>query len=126
LSEIRVTTVSDTAGTGPVTLTKQSAPKAWVSYTTDSSTSISGSFNISSLTDVDTGYTGISFTNNMSNDNYSVAGVAGLAAHRMRVDILGGSSANPQAAQFYFYVSDNGGTNRDATANTGVVTGDLA
>ena len=62
----------------------------------------------------------------MANDNYSVAGASGLASYRMRVDILGGSSANPKAAQFYFYASDNNGTNRDATANTGVVTGDLA
>ena len=126
MSTLEVSNLNDGTTTVATTnLTKGSA-KAWVSYTTASSTSISGSFNISSLTDVDTGYSGISFTKNMSNVNYSVAGASCLSAYRMRVDILGGSSANPKAAQFYLYASDNNGTNRDSTANTGMVIGDLA
>ena len=124
MSTIKVTNIQATGETASRDTSGVAA--AWVSYTTASSTSISGSQNVSSLTDVATGYTKISFTNNMANNNYAVAGASGLSAYRMRVDILGGSSANPQAAQFYLYASDNGGTNRDATANTGMVTGDLA
>ena len=56
MSEIRVTTVSDTAGTGPVTLTKQSASKAWARFNGSSfSTSGDSTFNITSLTDDGTG-----------------------------------------------------------------------
>ncbi len=38
MSEIRATTISDAAGTGPITLTKQSAAKAWVSYNNNTAT----------------------------------------------------------------------------------------
>ena len=50
MSEIRATTISDAAGTGPITLTKQSAAKAWVSINS-ASPAIRGSLNASSLTD---------------------------------------------------------------------------
>ena len=49
MSEIRATTISDAAGTGPITLTGQSAAKAWV-YQQNGHTLIA-SFNISSTTD---------------------------------------------------------------------------
>tara|TARA_R100000655_G_scaffold38027_1_gene72930 strand:- start:720 stop:1076 length:357 start_codon:yes stop_codon:yes gene_type:complete len=68
LSEIRVTTISDTAGTGPVTLTKQHAAKAWA-HTTDHT--IDDSFNHSSSTDHGTGDYTLSFTNNMANNTFS-------------------------------------------------------
>jgi len=32
MSEIRATTISNAAGTGPITLTGQSAAKAWVNF----------------------------------------------------------------------------------------------
>lgn len=69
MSEIRVTTVSDTAGTGPVTLTKQSAAKAWL-YAPATVASISASFNISSLDDDGTGTAGMNLTSSMSSANY--------------------------------------------------------
>ena len=65
MSEIRVTTVSDTAGTGPVTLTKQSAAKGYCLF--DQSTpQINASFNTSSLTDTSAGKGSINWTNAMS------------------------------------------------------------
>ncbi len=69
MSEIRVTTISDTAGTGPVTLTKQHAAKAWVTKNLDG-TSIENSFNVSSITDVGTGIATYSFTNSFANNTY--------------------------------------------------------
>ena len=72
LSEIRVTTISDTAGTGPVTLTKQSAAKAWVTKNLDG-TAIEDSFNVSTLTDVGTGIATYSFTNSFANNTYQSA-----------------------------------------------------
>ena len=70
MSEIRATTISDAAGTGPITLTKQSAAKAWVFADVD--TAIVNSFNFSSGTDLGTGNYRFSFTNNMSGtDLYS-------------------------------------------------------
>ena len=64
MSEIRVTTVSNAAGTGPVTLTKQEAAKAYLWHTF--STTIRTSFNISSVTDSGTGIAGADLTSAMS------------------------------------------------------------
>ena len=77
MSEIRATTISDTAGTGPVTLTKQSAAKAWARITYSGSTpSINpNSLNFSSVADTETGGWTVSFTNSMDNTDYTVSGV---------------------------------------------------
>ena len=66
MSEIRATTISDAAGTGPITLTAQSAAKAWCSYNQDTP-AVEDSFNISSFTDASTGIGQPNFTNNMNN-----------------------------------------------------------
>jgi len=75
MSEIRTTTISDKAGTGPVALTGQSAAKAWVNYTSTTTTAANGSFNISSLTDTGTGNTEINFTNSFSDIYYAADGI---------------------------------------------------
>lgn len=71
MSEIRVTTISDTAGTGPVTLTKQYAAKVWTHFDADGS--IDGSLNSSSITDNGTGNFYVNFTNNMADDSYAAS-----------------------------------------------------
>jgi hypothetical protein len=65
LSEIRATTISDAAGTGPIALTGQEAAKAylWHSF----STTIRDSFNISSTTDLGTGIGRADLTSAMGN-----------------------------------------------------------
>jgi hypothetical protein len=55
LSEIRATTISDSAGTGPITLTKQSAAKAWINYKQAATFDIRDSINISSVSDEGSG-----------------------------------------------------------------------
>jgi len=70
LSEIRVTTVSDTAGTGPVTLTKQYAAKILANINLQGTAAINASQGVSSITDNGTGDVTFSFTNNMGNTTY--------------------------------------------------------
>ena len=53
-SVLNVDTIVDAAGTGPVTLTKQSAAKAWVVYD-QSANAVRNSFNASSIADTATG-----------------------------------------------------------------------
>jgi len=77
LSEIRVTTVSDTAGTGPVTLTKQSAAKVFCRHNMISSTVITSSFNVSTVTDNGSGDSTINYTNAFSAADQCVTGGAG-------------------------------------------------
>lgn len=61
MSEIRATTISDSAGTGPITLTKQSAAKAWTSWN-QATPGIHDSLNTSSLTDTATGKGALNWT----------------------------------------------------------------
>lgn len=73
MGEVRATSVSDLAGTGPVDLTGQSAAKVWARY--DASSVVSDSFNVSSTVDgATTGQTTVNFTNNMSDSNYAAIG----------------------------------------------------
>ncbi len=74
MSEVRANTISAANGTDPVTLTKQSAAKAWVNF--DQNTpEILDSFNTSSLTDTSTGRGDLNWTSAMSNALYSVPAI---------------------------------------------------
>jgi len=73
LSEIRVTTVSNAAGTGPVTLTKQHAAKVWVNMDGTGTISVRDSLNVTSLTDIGTGQYAVNISSSMANANYAIA-----------------------------------------------------
>ena len=75
MSEIRATTISDLAGTGPATLTKQSAAKAWVDIS--GTPSINDSLNVSSVTDNGTGLFQPNWTNVFSTANYATVAMGG-------------------------------------------------
>ena len=71
MSEIRTATLSNLAGTGPATLTGQSAAKVWNIYTYASGVPvIQNSFNVSSVTDVLAGRTNSNLTAAMVSVNY--------------------------------------------------------
>jgi hypothetical protein len=71
MSQIRAATVSNLAGTGPVTLTGQFAAKAWVNFNGTGTVAIRQSGNVSSITDNGTGDYTLNFTNAMANGTYS-------------------------------------------------------
>jgi hypothetical protein len=72
MSEIRAATVSNLAGTGPVTLTGQFAAKAWVNFNGTGTVAIRASGNVSSITDNGTGDYTVNFTTAMADANYAV------------------------------------------------------
>ena len=74
MSEIRANTISDAAGTGPVTLTGQYAAKAWVNFNGTGTVAIRGSGNVSSITDDGTGDYIVNFATAMPDGNYSFNG----------------------------------------------------
>jgi hypothetical protein len=76
MSEIRANTVSDLAGTGPVTLTGQFAAKAWIHYDQSPSTVIGDSFNVASLTDAGVGNQIVAYTSVFINARYAGAGTS--------------------------------------------------
>ena len=71
MSDLRVNTISASDGTSPVTLTKQSAAKAWFQFAGRGTATLNDGLNISSLSDVGTGSFDLSFTNSMANTTYS-------------------------------------------------------
>jgi len=76
---LNVDTIADNAGTGPVTLTKQSAAKCWLNAPSGLA-SISGSFNVSSLDDDGTGDGGVNVTNNFDSANHAPVGTTKAAS----------------------------------------------
>jgi len=120
LSEIRVTTVSDTAGTGPVTLTKQHAPKVWCDLDGTGTIAFDGSFNCASATDNATGDYTIAYTNSMSDTHYSLTGAA---SNRRVVVIISKGTANSN-----LYSQDHNDSTNEADADPFCIQicGDLA
>ena len=77
MSEIRAATVSNLAGTGPVTLTGQYAAKAWVNFNGTGTVAIRQSGNVSSITDGGTGIYTVNFTTALTDANYATVATAG-------------------------------------------------
>ena len=81
MSELRANTITHSDGSGPVTLTKQHAAKAWARWDNSdndgSGTTTPGdSFGVSSISDDNTGSNIINLTNAMTNTNYAVTALA--------------------------------------------------
>ena len=76
MSTIKADTVQNTSG-GPVTLTQQSAAKAWAAWDGTGTVSLFDSFSISSLTDNLTGDYSLTLSSAMSDTNYAVTGASG-------------------------------------------------
>jgi hypothetical protein len=121
LSDLKVTTISDLGGTGPVTLTKQSAAKAWCHWTEQTTVSINGSFGVSSLADEGTGQTGINFTNSMVTNDYAVVFTTNVAD-------CGGFDTNTigTTSKVTHQTRDQNGSNYDAHVACMICVGDLA
>lgn len=123
-SVLNVDTLTDAAGTGPVTLTKQTATKAWVQYD-HTVPSVSGSFNTASMTDVATGVMEQNFTNNMADGDYAAVGI------RRTYHFAQHNSDIVQTGKFKgttYYVTGTGGqrNDQDSLYTHIVINGDLA
>jgi hypothetical protein len=100
MSEIRATTISDLAGTGPATLTGQYAAKAWVNFNGTGTVAVRESENVSSITDLGTGAYTVNFTTAMPDINYApvatcthAAGIVGNGIISFYADPIGTVSA---------------------------------
>ena len=70
-SVLNVDSIAAKDGTSPVELTKQSAAKAWVNFNGTGTIAARDSLNISGLADNGTGDYTVTFSNALSNANYS-------------------------------------------------------
>jgi len=71
-SVLNVDSIAAKDGTSPVTLTKQSAAKAWCYGVGTGTIAINDSFNVASISDSGTGEYGNNFSSSMDSANYPV------------------------------------------------------
>ena len=109
MSELRADTITASDGSSPVTLTKQSAAKAWASIDAEATDHPTlDAFNIASTADITTGVTKITFTNGFSNSFYAVSG-AGQAQDEAGgiFGIWGRSTTNSRQMTSSHFHTDN-------------------
>ena len=70
MSTLKADTIVASDGSSPVTLTKQSAAKAWINFNGTGTIATRDSFSVSSISDTGTGETLITFSNAFSSANY--------------------------------------------------------
>ena len=127
MSEIRANTISDAAGTGPVTLTGQAASKHWVRFNGTGTPAVVESLNTSSITDRNTGLFTVNLTSAMSNANYSLVVHGNGNASTTTWGGTSGSSAvaiNRTASAYYH--NNYPGSYIDPVYADGITMGDLA
>jgi hypothetical protein len=120
MSTIKADTIVASDGTSPVTLTKQSAAKAFCHFSTSTTQS---SFNVSSTVDAGTGQYKSTYTNSMSDAEQCVT----TNAFRDSDEYIGNRSSDNAASYHQVNCFTRGGTTRaDTDTAMSVVHGDLA
>ena len=72
-SQLNVDSIAAKDGTSPVTLTKQSAAKAWGLFNGTGTIAIRDSFNVSGITDLAVGTMTVTIASDMGSANYTTA-----------------------------------------------------
>ena len=130
MSELRADTITGSDGSSPVTLTKQSAAKAWSIFDQVNSNTIDASFNIGSITDRGTGSMYGNYTNNMSSINYTVMGASSPVASGSMLSTSENRSAISSADTTSRYsinvYADSSQAMQDEENQQALVHGDLA
>jgi len=74
MSTLKVNTIQNTSGGSSSTpeQIEQGRAKAWINFNQQNTQAIRDSFNVSSITDLETGRTQVNFSTAFSNSNYSV------------------------------------------------------
>jgi hypothetical protein len=129
MSTLKADTIQNTSG-GAVTLTNQSAAKAWSIFDQVNSNTIDDSFNISTITDRGTGSIYGNYTNSMSSVNYAVMGASSPSAsgsmsatNQNRSTISSADTASRYSMNVY---ADSSQAMQDEENQQALVHGDLA
>ena len=123
-SVLNVDSIAAKDGTSPVTLTKQSAAKAWANFNSTGTLAIRASINIASIADNGTGDYTASFTNSMSDADYAPNGSGQNSANTAI-----GLTFNPRtlaASNFAMNFRNESAGARDGAITTITTNGDLA
>ena len=127
MSTLKADTIVASNGTSPVTLTKQTASKAFISFDGTGSISTDTSFNISTLLDQGSAEYSVTYSNNMSTSNHPVTGsVVGSTETNFYSFITSTGVAQTTSADRFHSVYHNGSANNDQDPVHFVTNGDLA
>ena len=107
MSEIRATTISDSAGTGPITLTGQYAPKAWINFNGSGTIAIRTSENCASIVDVATGRYSVNLTSAMSSVDFCTVDTSAKTYNSDNTSPYSGSVSTPSTASQAHVVNGN-------------------
>ena len=126
MSDLRVNTISASDGTSPVTLTKQSAAKAWINIDMINAVT-NDSFNSSGITDVSAGLFRDHLSSSLVNADYAVT----TSAMDPTKTVSGGSNRTADGTpsstiQFVIRASSYSNAAADVPAAAGTAHGDLA
>ena len=128
MSTLKADTIQNTSG-GAVTLTGQSAAKAWCSWNMNNTNTIENSFGVASLSDDGTGTNGINFSSAMSGANDFCVATSFYESTVVDANVLKVNSA-PTASKIVVLGGEyqNGSTNVavDFELAYAVIHGDLA
>ena len=129
MSTLQVTSIKSHSSGAPVFQNtsgteKGQLAKAWINYNGTGTVSIRDSFNVSSLTDNGEGLYTITFTNAMSNDDYSRTCCAGENANTGGNRVAG--LRLPATGSFNLFTCNTGGSASDTPDTCVAALGDLA
>ena len=107
MSTLKVNTIQNTSGVEVYTA------KAWVNFNGTGTVAIRAAGNVSSITDVGTGYYTVNFTNAMSDASYSAYATAASGGSGKLA--FGYSGVAPTSSTFTFQTTSFAGSNEDQT-----------
>lgn len=122
MSTLKADTIVASDGTSPVTLTKQSAAKAWNSFNGTGTIAFIKSFNASSLVDSGTGEYDVNITSAMDSTSYSILCSNGLHVSSNNANTLAYQNTASQYSTAHW--ENNGKV--DISYMSGQIHGDLA
>jgi len=125
MSELRADTITASDGTSPVTLTKQSAAKAFVRYDASSGAAVAdSSLNLASITDNGTGNYTMVFSSSFSNGEFAFT--TGTSVFGADGRIMFNSNDAPAAGSFRVATQNSSFSNTDVANASCTFHGDLA
>ena len=125
MSTLKADTIQNTSG-GAVTLTKQSAAKAWVRFDQTGTFTVNDSFNQSSMSDNGAGDATLTLVSAMSNANYSFSACSGNGATGTGTSFTAPKTDDPTTTNLRMIGVNYQNTNSDRQHNGWSILGDLA
>ena len=126
MSEIRATTISDSAGTGPIALTKQSCAKMFANFNGNSTPTARKSLNLSSITDLGAGQYTLTFTNAFADSDYASPSAGADSTGTGRRIACPHADDTATTTSYKLQIVNDGGTRLDGEYIHTATFGDLA